>query len=166
MADNKSFLERLSEKIAPPSKELNMNADRVGLAAQGVTREEYNPGVSQEEIYRQQQAQKVADQNAIANMIAKNREYNAARKDAGWGGTSVDAGKKYKMVTPEQIIENNNAWHWDGPAGSNSNDPISVAFRNMEMNSMNKGRETVNRYQDSIDPGLAAKWTADRESFR
>lgn len=51
MADNKSFLERLSEKIAPPNKEFNMNADRVGGLA-GLRAEPYASGISAEDAYK------------------------------------------------------------------------------------------------------------------
>lgn len=62
MADNKSFLERLSEKIAPPSKELNMNADRVGGLA-GLRAEPYSSGISAEDAYKLQLLQKAEQAN-------------------------------------------------------------------------------------------------------
>ena len=80
----------------------------------------YSDG-SLEDAYRAQVAQKVADQNAVAKMIADNQVYNAARK-------RID----------------------EAPYGANTTD----------------GAVLVQKYRDTIDPGLAAKWMADRGAFK
>lgn len=123
MTNEKSFLERLSEKIAPPSKQLDQNADmyRSGLA--GVVAQPYTGGISTEDMYRVKLAQEAIDSNTINNMVDKNRIYNetakAAESELRNGGT----------VYPDQM-------------------------------------QILREYKNNIDPGLAAKWMADREAFR
>lgn len=66
MENNVSFLERLSQKIAPASKELNMNANKVGLAARNV--DPYVSGISPEDAYKLQLAERAAQNNYERNL--------------------------------------------------------------------------------------------------
>ena len=80
----------------------------------------YSDG-SLEDAYRAHMAQKAADQNAIAKMLADNQAYNAAKK-------RID----------------------EAPYGANTVDDAVL----------------VQKYRENIDPGLAAKWMADRAAFK
>lgn len=140
MADNKSFLERLSEKIAPPSKELNINADRVGGLA-GLRAEPYSSGISAEDAYRLAQIKDAQNINA-------QRAYDNAAVDR------YTKGKEFSDATSFDRYMLNDAYKKGDMIG------IPPLERGIDA-------KTAEYYkQQNVDPGLAAKWMADRESFR
>ena len=113
---------------AQEARKIEMN--RVAAAQRAVTQPvdglaaklSYSDG-SLEDAHKLQMAQKIADQNAAAKMVADNQAYNAA---------------KQRLATMPFDMNNN---------------PVDDAV-------------LVQKYRDSIDPGLAAKWRADRGAFR
>lgn len=102
----------------------------------------YVNGMSQEDMYKLALAKQAQDANtykAAMDMIAKNRDYNQAKQ-------AVDnAPVRYETVE----------------------DPTTFSYSTNEVRDVNPADlATVRKYQQSIDPGLAAKWMADREAFK
>ena len=113
-----------------------MNQGEVGLAG-NVAQVPYANGISAEDAQKlvlAQQAQKANEYRAIQDMISKNRDYNATKgalagREAAAQAT-FDAG---------------------GDVGGNGDIMDFIAFNPID-------KAAVQKYQDSVDQGLAAKW--------
>ena len=109
-----------------------LNQGDVGLAGMAA-QVPYGAGISVEDAQRlaiAQQAQKINEQKAIQDMIAKNRNYNA---------------------TNAALAERDTAAQATYDAGGNTAILDGLVFNPID-------KAAVQRYQDSVDQGLAGKW--------
>lgn len=128
----------------------------------------YSDG-SLEDAYKLQlvkQARKENDYRAAMEMIAKNQAYQADKKDAEMFGDKVGPDGKYKLISDAQVLSANAEPAWDMQEGPTGDDPVSLGLRKLQKYLINKPREAANVYTDNVDPGLAAKWMADRGAFK
>ena len=146
--------------ILKGSREFNQN-DK-GLAADGArVADEYQSGISAKDQYileQAQLAQKANDQKAIADMIAKNREYQVAKRGAERFGDRPGSDGKYQLVDPNYGDQS-----LDVEGGR---DVVTDNLAKLQAYLLNRPRNAANSYTDNVDQGLAAKWMADRESFK
>ena len=127
-------------KKAEAARILDQN---VGLAARGISLgsvADVPLELSHEQVAnlvlqnRAREAEQADTNRAVEEMIAKNREYNLARNNV------KNAPLKYST-------------NIDPRTGTS----LSTPYREYSKEDL----ETVNRYKDSIDPGLAAKWMSN-----
>ena len=113
-----------------------LNQGDLGLAGMA-TQVPYGAGISVEDAQRlaiAQQAQKVNEQKAIQDMIAKNRNYNATNAALAERDTAAQA-----------------SYDAGGDVGGNTDILDGLVFNPID-------KAAVQRYQDSVDQGLADKW--------
>lgn len=117
-----------------------LNQGDVGLSGMAA-QVPYGAGISVEDAQRlaiAQQAQKVNEQKAIQDMIAKNRNYNATKAALAERDTAAQA-----------------TYNAGGDVGGNTAILDELVFNPID-------KAAVQRYQDSVDQGLADKW---RQSY-
>ena len=153
-------------KQAEAARVLDMNAGLAasvrpnqGYQANGLTDREANE-VAQREALVQKAYEKVWAEN-----YAKSNQYVNDKREAEQFGDRAGPDGKYTLVTPKQLQESGEQATWDAQVQGGA-DPVTIGLNNLLAHLINKPRESANKYMDNVDPGLAAKWMADRESFR
>lgn len=119
-------------KAAEAARVMNQGTPSVGLA--GVVAEPYNRGVSAEDLYKMEMAKRASEQNAIMDMINKNRAYQENRG----AGEQYDRASKYVPFD-------------DGVMGDD-------AKHDEYLNALSTKAAREQEYLNKVDPGLAAKW--------
>ena len=147
------------------SRQFNQNDTGLAADVAGRTGDKYVNGMSEADMYKLAMADKARKENdyrAAMEMVAKNQAYQADRKDAERFGDKVGPDGKYALVPA-----GDGRADWDAQIpGGDAPDPISIGLDKLQAYLINKPRNAANAYTDNVDPGLAAKWMADRAAFK
>lgn len=145
------------------SRQFNQNDTGLAANVAGRTGDVYSNGISEADMYKLAMADKARKENdykAAMGMIAKNREYNTAVKN-----DAIASQPKYETFDDGNGNISSNEIYNPSKYRTIEDGDGGLTFEEIQP-STTADQRTILKYKDNVDPGLAAKYAADRAAFR